>query len=225
MKKLFIFLTMLCLGATSFHAQDKCSKFYPFVEGALFTHTLYDQDGNAQGEVTYEVDQVTGNSGRYTYTMRMGGVIINSSQYTITCTDDGVSMELSSMGGGMLARFANMDVDVSGTNIYIPNDLNETSVLPDANMEITMSGAPTGMNMSMRMTNRKVVGTEFLTDPNGVSRKCFILSYDTIMNRGTTMSSHTKQWLTEDIGLMKTEDYDRDGGTLRGKVVLTSYQL
>ncbi|MEZ4810774.1 MAG: hypothetical protein R2819_10470 [Allomuricauda sp.] len=225
MKKLFTLLPMLCLAATTFHAQDKCSKFYPFVEGAIFTHTLYDQDGTAQGKVTYEVDQVTGNSGRYTYSMSMGGTVISSSQYTITCTDDGVSMDLSSMRGGMLSRFANAETNISGTNLYIPNDLSEASVLPDATMELTMSGAPSGMNMSMRMTHRKVVGTEFLTDPNGVSRKCFILTYDTIMNRGTSSSSHTKQWLTEGIGLMKTEEYDRDGGTLRGKTVLTSYQL
>lgn len=224
-KVVLIALTVLLAWANQVLAQGKCSKFYPLVEGAQFTLTLYDQDNTAQGTVTYKVDEVTGDSGRYTYTMAVGGTVMNSSQYTISCTDDGVSMDFSSMGGGMLARYSNMDVDISGTNIYIPNDLNASSVLPDAVMELTVSGAPGGMNMSMRMTNRRVVGTEMLTDPNGVPRKCFILAYDTIMNMGTTITSHTKQWLAEDIGLMKSEDYDRDGGTLRGVVKLTSYQL
>ena len=226
MKKIaFIFLVVFCLGGNTVLAQGKCSKFYPLEEGARFTLTMFDQDNTAQGTVTYKVDEVTGDSGLYTYTMAMGGTVLNSSQYKISCTDDGVSIDFSSMGGGMLARYSNMDVDISGTNIYIPNDLDGVSSLPDATMELKVSGAPGGMNISMKMVNRKVEGTETLTDPNGVSRKCYILSYDLIMNMGTTITSHSKQWLAEDIGMMKSEDYDTAGGTLRGTVALTSYQL
>lgn len=221
----FILLVCFCLSGNTLSAQGKCSKFYPLKEGASFTLTMFDQDSIAQGTVTYRVDQVVGDSGRYTYSMNVGGAVMNSAHYTISCTDDGVDIDFSSMGGGILSRYSNIDVDISGTNIYIPNELNVGDVLDDATMILKASGAPGGMNMSLNMTNRKVEGKETIMDPNGEPRECFIVSYDMIMNMGTIISSHTKQWLAEDIGLVKAKEYDRDGGTLRGIVALSSFEL
>ena len=208
-------------------AQGKCSKFYPLVEGAKFTLTMYDLDDVAQGTVTYEVNEVTGDSGQYTYTMERGGMVLSSSHYDISCTDDGVSMDFNSMGGGLLSRFSNMDVEVSGTNIYIPNNLEEYvgSTLPAAEMKLTSSGGPGGLSYTIEMVNRTVEGTETLTDPNGISRECFIVSYDMIINMGTTINSHTKQWLAEGVGMLKSEDYEYKDGPLRATIALTSYQL
>ncbi|WP_190809790.1 hypothetical protein [Flagellimonas sp. S3867] len=226
MKKIVLTISLIALiGGSQLWAQGKCSKFYPLKEGAHFTLTIFDQDSISQGTVTYKVDEVTGDSGRYTYSMAMGNTVLNSAQYTISCTDDGVDIDFSSMGGGMLSRYSNMDVDIAGTNIYIPNDLSVGRTLPDATMDLRVSGAPGGVNISMKMTNRKVEGTETIIDPNGEPRECFILSYDLIMNMGTTIRSHAKQWLAEDVGLLKTKDFDVDGGTLRGLMVLTSYEL
>ncbi|NAY92247.1 hypothetical protein GTQ34_09975 [Muricauda sp. JGD-17] len=226
MKKIvYTILISLFLGGNILMAQGRCSKFYPLIEGAKFTLTMYDQDNTAQGTVTYEVNEVTGDSGRYTYTMARGGTVLSNAHYDISCTDDGVAMDFNSMGGGILSRYSNIDVEVTGTNIYIPNELSVGLPLPDAEMQLKSGGTPGVMNISIKMVNRKVEGTETLTDPNGVSRECFIVSHDMIMNMGATINSHTKQWLAEGIGMMKSEDYEYVDGPLRGTVALTAYQL
>lgn len=224
-KLIYAVLITLFISGNMLIAQDRCSKFYPLVEGAKFTLTMYDEAGTAQGTVTYEVNEVTGDSGRYTYTMARGGTVLSSAHYDISCTDDGVSMDFNSMGGGILSRYSSMDVEVSGTNIYIPNELSTGLTLPDAEMKLKSGGTPGVMNISIKMINRTVEGTETLTDPNGVSRECFIVSYDMVMNMGATINSHTKQWLAEGIGMLKSEDYETKDGPLRGTVALTSYQF
>ena len=41
---------------------------------------------------------------------------------------------------------------------------------------------------------------------------------------GIKSMGYTKQWLAEDIGMVKTEDYNKEGGKLRSISLLTSYQ-
>nr|WP_299344132.1 hypothetical protein [Allomuricauda sp.] len=225
----FLFI-ILPLTVNLTYAQGKCSKYYPMTEGSHVTLTMYDTDSIAQGKMTYKVDKVVGDIGEYSFTMEGRGMVLNNSKYNITCTDNGVEIDFKSMAGGMLARYSDMEADIQGSNIYLPNDLAEylaTSgpVLPESSMELAVTTPAGTQRISMKMTNRIIEGTETLSGPNGEEFECHIVSYDMIMNMGATMASHTKQWLAEGVGVVKILDYAEDKTTLRGSMLLTDYNL
>ena len=122
-----------------------------------------------------------------------------------------------------MGRYGDMDVAITGTNIFLPNSLSSGQELPDAVMEIEVKGAPIAITMSIKMVNRKIDGKETITTPAGTF-DCFVLTYDTIIDSGVKMTGRTKQWLAKNVGMVKTEDYS-DKSKLRGKSVLTAFQL
>ena len=225
MKTSISILTILCfIGSMAVSAQTDCSKYYPVSDGAKFEHTLYGNRMNEEGKVVYSVTDDGGDSVLYTMEMfDKNGTQVGDSSYGMKCEENGVSIDFKSlMGSGRPSQFDNMELDIKGNNIYIPNDLSVGQTLPDAEMEMTITGAPIAMKSFMRMYNRKVEGKESVTTPAGTF-ECFVISYDTDMKMGIKSTGKTKQWLAEDIGMVKTEDYNKKG-KLRSMSLLTSYE-
>lgn len=225
MKKLiFLLAAILLFGTGNTWSQTDCSKYYPVSDGAKFEHTLYGNRMNEEGKVVYSVTDDDGDSVLYTMEMfDKNGNQVGDSSYGMKCEEDGVSIDFKSlMGSARVSHFDNMEVDITGNNIYIPNDLSVGQTLPDAEMEIAITGAPIAMKSFMRMYNRTVEGKESITTPAGTF-ECFVLSYETEMRMGVKSMGKTKQWLAENIGMVKTEDYNKKG-KLRSMSLLTAYE-
>lgn len=225
MKNVLILFLALLMNVTFVWGQEDCSKYYPVRDGAKFEISLYDDKMKEQGKVTYSVDNDGGDTVLYTMEItddKSGSVA--SSQYGMTCKDDGVSIDFKSMmGSGMGSRFTDMEVEVTGDNIYLPNNLTVGDVLPDASMEIDVKGMPVAMKSFIKMTNRKVEGRESITTPAGTF-DCLIISYNTEFKMGVKNVGQTKQWLAEDVGMVKSQDYNKKG-KLRSISLLTAYNL
>ncbi|WP_299487808.1 hypothetical protein [uncultured Allomuricauda sp.] len=225
MKKLiFLLAIVLFVGTGSIWGQTDCSKYYPVSDGAKFEHTLYGNKMKKEGKVVYSVKVDDGDSVLYTMEMfDKNDTPFGNSTYGMKCEEDGVSIDFKSLMNGMMTeRFDNMEMDITGNNIYIPNDLSVGQTLPDAEMEMTITGTPIAMKSFMRMYNRKVESKESITTPAGTF-ECFVISYDTDMKMGIKTTGKTKQWLAENIGMVKTEDYNKKG-KLRSMSLLTAYE-
>ena len=103
-----------------------------------------------------------------------------------------------------------MEVEISGTNLIIPNDLLEGRELPDSNMNMTINMNPIKLKMNVNITNRKVSGKETITTPAGTF-DCVILSYDFETKMGIKVSGTAKQWLAKGVGMVKQEDRNKKG--------------
>ena len=223
MKKLGILFAACIFTSTLVYGQTECSKFYVTEEGARFEITMYDHKEKAQGTMVYNVKEDNGDHAVYSMEMKdKKGTEINTAEYSITCDEDGVSIDFSSMmSGNMAPGMGDMEVDISGTNIFLPNDLNVGQELPDAEMQISITGSPIPMSSFVKMVNRKVEGKESITTPAGTF-ECYVLSYDTEVKMGVKRIGKSKQWLAEGIGMVKSEDYNKKG-KLTGSSVLTAY--
>ena len=109
-----------------------------------------------------------------------------------------------------MEQYEGMEVEVSGTNLFIPNQLLEGQELPDSNMLMTVNMSPIKLNLSVDIKNRRVAGSETVTTPAGTF-DCVILSYDFATKMGIKVSGSAKQWLAKGIGMVKQEDYNKKG--------------
>ena len=143
-------------------AQSACSKYYPLEEGASFQYTNYNGKGKLEGKIDYNVTNVSNNGDTTTATMEMKyqdrkGKEIMASDYDFTCEGDVVKIDFQSlMNQQMMQQFAAMEIDVTGTDIELPNNLSVGQELADANVSIAADMGGMTMNMNVETINRKV---------------------------------------------------------------------
>jgi hypothetical protein len=199
-------------------------------EGTAFEYTMYNKKGKTDGISSYQVTTVENNGGSTTATMAISftddkGKDVYSSDYSFTCTGNMVTIDYQSlMPQQMLEQYGEMDVemDISGTDLEIPNDLNVGQELEDANvtMKISMSGI--NMTTTVDMTNRKVEKQESVTTPAGTF-DCYVLYSDTESKVMMAKQSFpSRVWLAEGVGMVKQETYKKNG-SLMNSMQLTKF--
>jgi len=211
MKKLFLSLLALA-STTSLVAQDVCSVYYPLDQGTTFQITSYDKGDKAAAIINYTVNDAGNDWALLSYDLQDAkGKSVATSEYEIRCENDGVAIDFKSLGApGLMEQYEDMEVEFTGTNLYIPNNLSAGQELPDSNMLMTINMSPIKMKMTMDITNRKVFGNETVTTPAGTF-DCVVLTYDFESKMGIKVTGSAKQWLAKGVGLVKQEDYNKKG--------------
>ena len=222
MKTTTLVLALFCITTTIF-SQD-CSKYFPMDEGTKFQITNYDKKDKVSAVMDYVVKEVRGNTATMFYEMHDDkGKMMTSSEYGVTCTADGVTIDFSSlMSPEVLGQYEDMEVEMSGTDLLYPNNLSVGQSLPDADVLMTIKMPPMNMKMNMNFYNRKVEGNESITTPAGTF-DCYVITYDSEAKMGFKMTSSNKLWLSEGFGMVKSETYNKKG-SLIGKSVLTAFE-
>ena len=224
MKSFLVPCIVICFFTSSLFAQSNCSKYYPFSEGTTTELTMYDKKGKVSAVVLHAVKDVssTGSTDVATMTQVLkdkNGEELTTTEYDITCTGGMVSIDFRSLSQSkMLESMGDVDYEITGTNLDLPNDLSVGQSLPDAGVNIKMNIGGMNMNMDTDITDRNVIGQETVTTPAG-SFECYIITSTTTFKMGMSKS---KQWIAEGVGVVKTEDYNKKG-KLQSTSLLTAF--
>ncbi len=223
MKKIVVSAVFLSVLGFAF-AQEGCSKYYPMIEGTEFQITVYDKKDKPSGVLDYVVKDVSGDTATFYFEMHdEKGKMLASSEYGIRCKEDGVSIDFSSLvTPGALEQYKDVEVEMSGTDLVLPNNLSPGQSLPDADFLMNIKMTPINMKMTSRFFNRKVVEKESLTTPAGTF-DCYVITFDQESKMGIKFAGSTKQWLAEGVGMVKQESYNKKGD-LTGISVLTKFK-
>ncbi|MGB7396128.1 MAG: hypothetical protein WA913_17230 [Pricia sp.] len=217
MKKTITFALLTLLTSYFCFSQANCSKFYPLEEGVSVKYTMYDKKGKPDGTTDYQVTSVTDSGSETQATMQIQftdkkGKEVFDTDYAFTCTGSGVRIDYNSlMPTEMLEQFKDLEYEITGTDIEVPNDLSVGQNLEDANVTMSISMAGMNMDMSVDMVNRTVEKKESVTTPAGTF-DCFVVYGDTeskVMGRSHTFPN--RLWLAEGVGMVKQETYKEDG--------------
>ncbi|MBW8244559.1 hypothetical protein K1F50_17255 [Muricauda oceani] len=228
MKRYFILLVIALAAGQTSKAQSGCSTYYPLVDGANFQYTNYDKKGREDGQINYAVTNVESSGDNVSATMMMEMVDKKGNTYTsdynIACEGNVVKIDFKSlMNEQMLSQMGDVEMDISGTDVELPNNLSVGQELPDANMQLKMKmGGAINMNTNVETINRKVEKQESVTTPAGTF-DCYVVYSETktkMMMANQTFPSRI--WLAEGVGMVKQESYNKNGKLL-GSMVLTQY--
>ncbi|MDF0717972.1 hypothetical protein PY092_17545 [Muricauda sp. 334s03] len=226
MKRYFLLLLLAVLAAPNSQAQSACSTYYLLADGANLQYTNYDRKGKEDGQINYSVTNVEGSGDNVSATMMMEMVDKKGNTYTsdyeITCDGNVVKIDFKSlMNEQMLSQMGDVEMDISGTDVELPNNLSVGQELPDANISVKMKmGGAINMNTNVETINRKVEKQESITTPAGTF-DCYVIYSETktkMMMANSTFPSRT--WLAEGVGMVKQESYNKNG-KLVGSMVLT----
>tara|TARA_R110002050_G_scaffold204522_4_gene340262 strand:- start:197769 stop:198467 length:699 start_codon:yes stop_codon:yes gene_type:complete len=219
MKNVLLTCVICILFVATNFAQINCSKYYPLEEGTSFQYTIYDKKGKLDGTSDYKVATVSNSSGETVAEMHVTlqdkkGKEIIQSNYNITCTGTGVKIDFQSlMPSQTLEQYKEMEVevDLSGTDIELPNDLAVGQELAEANVIMNIKMAGMNMKTIVNMLNRKVEKKETLTTPAG-SFECYVIySENESQIMGMKKTFPSRLWLAAGVGMIKQESYQKDG--------------
>jgi len=230
MKKTLLCILLATFASVSVVAQDNCSKYYPMVEGSSFEYTNYSKKGKVEGITNYTIASVTseGSATKATLDLKMTdkkGKEVFNSNYSFTCQENRIKIDYQSLfPAQMMKQYGEMDLDmdISGTDIELPNNLTIGENLPDANISIVMNMSGIKMNTSVDQTNRQVLKQESVTTTAGTFN-CMVLTETTKTKAmGVNLTINSKLWLAEGVGMIKQEAYKKNGD-LMSKTELTAY--
>jgi len=221
---LTIFLTV------TITAQDNCSAFYPMTAGASYEYSMYNKKDKLEGTTSYLVSDVSNSGGNTIATMKLTYVDAKGkntleSDYGITCVEDGIKIDFKSLFSTQMQQQyeeMNVDMDITGTDIQLPNKLSVGQNLEDANINVNMNMSGIKMKLAVNTTNRTVVAKESVTTPAGTF-DCYVITSNIaskVMVSNIKLSD--KLWLSEGVGIVKQESYSKKG-KLESRMVLTSF--
>lgn len=219
MKKI-LFLAVSFLATISVASgKNLCSKYYPMEEGVTFQYTNYNKKGKEEGFADYAVSKVEENKGETQATLSVKysdkkGKAPFESSYGMACTGNGVKIDFESLfPAEMREQYEGMGVaiNLSGTDIELPNDLEVGQALADANIDISVDMGMMKMKIAVVIQNRLVEKSETITTPAGTF-DCLVISEETgtkVMMKNMQMTS--KVWLAEGVGMVRQESYSKKG--------------
>ena len=214
--KLVLSLVLLCATSGLF-GQSNCSRFYPMEEGTSFEYTSYNKKGKTEGKSSYKVTAVENQGDTTVASMDIAfedqkGKNVYDTNYSFSCTGNSVTIDYESLvPQQMLEQYKDMEMEITGTDIELPNDLGVGQELEDANVTLQMNMGGISMKTTVDMINRKVEKQERITTPAGTF-DCFVIYSD---NQSKVMMAKSnfpsRVWLAEGVGMVKQETYKKNG--------------
>jgi hypothetical protein len=133
-------------------------------------------------------------------------------EYEMKCEDGTFYVDMKNLiDPKSMEAFKGMEISVDSKDMMYPAVLSAGQTLPDAN--ITVSAATSGvslMNLTINITNRKVIGTESVTVPAGTF-ECFKITYDVETKMMFKVYATVTEYVNMGVGNVKTETFDKKG--------------
>lgn len=229
MKKAIIFCSIAMISMSFIVSLSDCDTPIFFKEGVKTTMTSYNDDGKAIGTtktIYKKVDKsgsaISVNATQENYDKK--GKLSVSTDFTIKCLNGTLLFDMKLMLPQQQAEsFKDFEMVVEGADKEIPSDLSAGSTLKDADIKFsfkTKDGTLMPMmNMSVKITNRKVEGKESITTAAGTF-ECYKITEDVEMKTIFKIKAKVASWFSKEVGTVKTESY-KENGKLTGKTELT----
>ncbi|NND61721.1 MAG: hypothetical protein HKN48_00855 [Flavobacteriaceae bacterium] len=209
-------------------AQTNCEVFIPTEIGSQWELTNYNAKGKEQGKIKYELIDKKTSGDETTFKVKHStfdkkGDHQFTGEFVAKCVNGKFHFDMAYlMDGSTMQVYQNMDVDVDATEYEIPNFSDSVgTVLKDGalNVRVGTEGAYL-LNLNILVTERKIDTFESITTPAG-QFDCLVLSQKVSTKLLMRIQSSTKEWYAKDVGLIRSETYNRKG-KLQGYSELTS---
>ncbi|MEL6304154.1 MAG: hypothetical protein AAGL29_05080 [Bacteroidota bacterium] len=221
----WLFALFICFAVSS---QSDCNRYYPMVEGASFQYTHYGKKGKTVGTTSYTISEVSSDGDATNATMAIEfkdakAKDVFTTDYKFSCTKDKVIIDYQSLiPNEMLEGYKDMEMEITGTDIELPNNLSVGQELADAHVMIKIDMGGMSMKMNVDQENRKVEKQETVTTPAGTFDCLVVYSETKSKVMMTKQSFPTRIWLADGIGMVKQETYNKSG-KMTDSMLLTAH--
>lgn len=225
MKRKFVFLTILLLAFSVVSQAQDCTPYFPFEAGTQLEISNYDKKGKLTSIATHYIHKK--NTLPNGIEMEVSADLKDrkkdntlTTEYKVLCENGIFKIDMSSrIPPTTMAQMEGMNakIDVAVDFLEFPSAMKVGQTLPDGS--ITASMGP--VNMTVKITDRKVLAEEQITTPAG-SFDCVKVSSRYEIKTVVKIISESIEWYAENVGVVKSETYNK-GGKLIGYSELSKF--
>lgn len=224
MKKVLFLGFMLCASLIL-----KAQLVYFPSEGTVLTYHNLDKKGKVESKIVYTVESVkqSGDNADVTYlveSLDKNDKSVFKDRITFKKEGDKLYFDMSNFVNKSAFQQDGeipTTVKIEGNSLEVPVNGTAGQSLPDANLTISSDIGFVKLKMTTNIINRKVEAIEDLTVPAGTFN-CLKISGDVSGKiLGMTVSGKNVQWYSSEIGMVKSDSYDKKG-ELSSSMVLVS---
>lgn len=218
MKK--IYATLLILTTLTFHSFGQCNEFYELENNTEWEMENYNAKDKLTGRNTWKVNSLTKTASGYTASVHNTltnekGKELAKSDLEIKCEHGVFYMDMRNfISEDQLKALGSYETKVDATNLEVPSKLSAGQTLKDGKITITAVGSGIPINMTVNITDRKVIGQESITTPAGTFNAYKISSNMTLQNQmgiNMTFNFSATEWIAPKVGLVRSESYNKNG--------------
>lgn len=210
------FVILLAFALTGLVKGQDC-KFYSLSEGMVTAYQNLDAKGKITGTTRSTCLNVNKDGKAIIFKMKSEYADAknknqSTKEYIMKCEDGKFYIDMQSMvDPKSMEAFKGMEVSVNSEDLIYPSGLAAGQTLPDANITFSASsGGVSILNLTINITNRKVVGTESVTVPAGTF-ECFKITYDVETKMMFKVNASVTEYVNMGVGNVKTETFDKNG--------------
>jgi len=226
MKTLVALLSVFLITSPAVES-DNCKAYIPSQVGSMWEHTHYNAKDKVTGSNTSELKSMSEKDGEVTF--EISSVIFDKKgkesmtmDFEANCKDDVFEVDMSSLfGSGVMEQYKDMEMTIDNSKLEFPDfDAAVGTELKDSEMTVKVQGMT---SMNFKMVNRKLEAKESLTVSAGTF-ECIIITQDyEFTTMGITMRSSSKEWYAPEVGMVKSETFNK-AGKLKSYSVLTKLE-
>lgn len=221
MKKAILTLVITSLISGSIVWAQDCKMYFPDKVGTIREQTNFDKKGKSTGSVNQEIvaRDVSGSTTSVTVNSKAfdkDGKELSANQMIIKCNNGVFSIDMKDyIDKSMLEAYKDMEIIINGDNLAFPSGLKVGDKLENASVNIVVKNQGVVlMNWTITISNRIVAAKENITTTAGTF-ECYKITYDTqTKTRIMTINTKAADWMSEGVGSVKLETYDKNGKML-----------
>ncbi len=196
---------------------QECVFYFPKTKNATLEYKHYDKKDKYSGRTVQKIKEII-ESGTATKAIVTVDYYddkdkqVSSHDIEVFCEAGVYYMDMENfLNEQMLQQMESLEAKVETDNLQYPPNLKVGDKLPDGwlKMELSSSGFKI-MTMEITITNREVVSRENVTTPAGTFM-CTKLNQTTESKGAMGFSTESSEWLSEDVGIVKSESYNSKG--------------
>jgi hypothetical protein len=217
MKKSIIFLLMITF-IFSINLKAQTCEFFPLNEGSILVTKNYDKKDKLTSWNKQTILKKENLSNGVAVLISVEGydtktdTAISKSELKYECKDNVLYVDMNSfIAPGSLAAYQDMDMKINSDNISMPANMKTNDVLDNGNVDVKVSSNGVQiLNMVIAISNRKVLAIENLTTPAGTF-ECYKISSDVETKMIFTANASVIEWYSKEVGMVRSETYDKNG--------------
>lgn len=228
MRILLFLVGLLLLGNQAF---AQCNEFYQLKQGSEWEMESYNAKGKLSGINSQKVIGYTATTNSFSakvhsvLTNEKGKELMNG-DLDFRCDNGIVLIDMRNfVNEEQMKAFESYEMKIESDNLEMPNSFSVGQTLKDGSMTMTAMNSPMPMNMTVMITDRKVVGKESITTPAGTF-ECYKISsnstFKTKMGITITITYAVIEWVAPKVALVKSESYKKD--KLQSYTILTKWK-
>ena len=215
---LFLGLLAFSFKSNTNNDSSDCSTYFPITIGMEWTMKNMDKKGKETSRNTIKVLDTKPIDGGIAYVMQGlykidGKDEVNEMNFEYQCVNNTLKLNMDQFIPAEMLENESMTFEVDTDGMALPENLEAGQKLPDANLKVIAKIEGTGMTMTtnITVTDRLIEKFEDVTTEAGTYSCAKLSSKTNVKMAFMSASSSSIQWISPEVGIVKTEEYDKKG--------------